>query len=264
MVALTQVMCNHLSYRTKTFISIIFNQQMNKLTCRVVALVAVCLLCISVSAQDVVKTVADKGTSGKFFAKVCAKANVAINKDDADVYSVYTDKAIARFAQLRVRGGKYILKPGDCVILKTSEAKEITLEPSTSPSSIAWSDLICPSKDMTVEEFNTAYGVEEGLYVYMLTNLERNGGFGFTHFGGTTMKAGNFYIITAKEPSASGRLDMEWVDADGNVENEATAINATIKEAGDDNGVYNLNGVKTAEPKAKGVYIRNGKKFVVK
>ena len=239
-------------------------EKMNKLIGRALAISAVCLLSISASAQDVVKTVADKGTSGMYFAKVCAKANVAINKDDAMVFSVYTDKAVARFAQLRVRGGKYVLKPGDCVILKTSEAKEITLEPSTAASSVAWSSMICPSEDMTVEEFNTAYDVKEGMYVYMLTNLERNGGFGFTHFGGTTMKAGNFYIITTKEPSASGRLDMEWVDADGNVVNEATAIDAAVKETAGDDAVYDLNGVKTAAPKAKGVYIRNGKKILVK
>jgi hypothetical protein len=97
----------------------------------------------------------------------------------------------------------------------------------------------------------------------MLTNLERNGGFGFTHFGGTTMKAGNFYIVTTREPSASGRLDTVWEDADGNVENEATAIGA-VKQAGGGNAVYNLNGVRTAEPKTRGIYIRDGRKFIVK
>jgi hypothetical protein len=97
----------------------------------------------------------------------------------------------------------------------------------------------------------------------MLTNLERNGGFGFTHFGGTTMKAGNFYIVTTREPSASGRLDTVWEDADGNVENEATAVGA-VKQASGDDAVYSLNGVRTAEPRAKGIYIRDGKKFIVK
>ena len=97
----------------------------------------------------------------------------------------------------------------------------------------------------------------------MLTNLERNGGFGFTHFGGTTLKAGNFYIIASREPSASGRLEMEWVDAEGNVENEATAI-STVKQAAGDDAVYSLSGVKMTAPTAKGIYIRNGKKFIVK
>ena len=239
-------------------------EKMNKFTRRTITLLAVCLFCISTSAQDVVKTVADKGTSGMFFAKLCPKSDVAINKDDADVFSVYTDNATARFSQLRIRGGKYVVKAGECAIIKTAEAKDITLEPTTAKSSIVWSDLICPQTDQTLEEFKTAHSVTEGMYIYMLTNLERNGGFGFTHFGGTTMRAGNFYIINTREPSASGRLDMEWVDADGNVMSETTAINAAVKEAAGDDAVYNLNGVMTAEPKAKGVYIRNGKKFIVK
>lgn len=239
-------------------------EKIYKLSSRTLVLITVYLLCISASAQDVVKTVADKGTSGKFFAKLCPKTNVAIDKNDADVFAVYTDEGTARFAQGVFRNNKYVIKAGECAIIKTSEEKEVKLESTTSTkSSFIWNDLISPATDQTLEEFKTANGVTEGMYIYMLTNLERNGGFGFTHFGGTTMKAGNFYIITNREPSASGRLDMEWVDADGNVMNEATAISAVKQVTGDD-AVYNLNGVKTAEPTAKGIYIRNGKKFIVK
>lgn len=240
-------------------------EKINKLSSKTLALIAVCLLSISASAQDVVKTVADKGTSGKFFAKLCPKTDVAIDKNDADVYSVYTDGGTARFAQGVFRSNKYVIKAGQCAIIKTSEEKDVKLESTTSTkSSFLWNDLICPAADQTLEEFKTAHSVTEGMYIYMLTNLERNGGFGFTHFGGSTLKAGNFYIISTREPSASGRLETVWVDADGNVENEATAISAAVKEAAGDDAVYDLNGVKTSAPKAKGVYIRNGKKFIVK
>lgn len=240
-------------------------EKINKLSSKTLALIAVCLLSISASAQDVVKTVADKGTSGKFFAKLCPKTDVAIDKNDADVYSVYTDGGTARFAQGVFRSNKYVIKAGQCAIIKTSEEKDVKLESTTSTkSSFLWNDLICPAADQTLEEFKTAHSVTEGMYIYMLTNLERNGGFGFTHFGGSTLKAGNFYIISTREPSASGRLETVWVDADGNVENEATAISAAVKEAAGDGAVYDLNGVKTSAPKAKGVYIRNGKKFIVK
>ena len=240
-------------------------EKIYNLSSRALALVVLCLLSISATAQDnVITTVADKGTSGKFFAKLWPKTAVAIDKDAADVYSVYTDGEKAIYCQLRIRGGKYVVKPGECAIIKTSEAKEITLEPTTSASSIVWTDLICPSANIGIEAFKAEKDVTEGKYIYMLTNLERNGGFGFTHFGGTTLKAGNFYIITTKAPSASGRLESVWVDADGNVENEATAIDAAVKEAAGDDAVYSLSGVKMTAPKAKGVYIRNGKKFIVK
>ncbi len=242
-------------------------EKIYKLSSRALALVVACLLSLTVSAQEpvTIKTVADKGSSGLYFAKICPTTNVAIDKDEATVYSVYADANTARFAQGGVIAGKYVIKAGECVIIKTSEEKEVTLEPTTSSrSSILWNDLICPATDMSLEDFKTAKGVTEGQYIYMLTNLERNGGFGFTHFGGTTLKAGNFYLIASREPSASGRLDMEWIDADGNVENEATAISAAVKEVVADDAIYNLQGVKVSTPTTKGIYIRNGKKFIVK
>ena len=240
-------------------------EKIYKLSSRALVLVVVCLLCISASAQDVLKTVADKGTSGLFFAKLCPKTNVAIDKNVATVYGVYTDGSIARFAQGVIRGGKYVVLAGQCAIIKTPVEREVVLEETASNrSSFLWNDLISPAADTSLEDFKTAYGVEEDQYIYMLTNLERNGGFGFTHFGGTTLKAGNFYIISTREPSASGRLETVWVDADGNVENEATAISAAVKEAAGDDAVYSLSGVKMTAPKAKGVYICNGKKFIVK
>lgn len=237
-----------------------------KLSSRALALVVVCLLSLGASAQEpaTVRTVADKGGSGLYFAKLCPATNVAIDKNEATVYGIYTDGDLARYAQGVIRGGKYVILAGECAIIKTYEEKDVTIETTTSTrSSFLWNDLICPAKDMTVDEFKTTYAVTEGQYIYMLTNLERNGGFGFTHFGGTTTKAGNFFVITTLEPDASGRLEMEWVDAEGNVESEATAISAVRQAAGDD-AVYSLSGVKMTAPTAKGIYIRNGKKFIVK
>lgn len=229
-------------------------------------LFALCLLSNSVMAQEnTVRTVADKGTSGKFFAKLCPSTTVAIDKTVADVFSVYTDGATARFAQGRFIGGKYVIKAGECVIIKTSEAKDVPYESSTSRrSSFTWNDLISPGTDMSLEDFKTTYDVTEDQYIYMLTNLERNGGFGFTHFGGTTLKAGYFFIITTREPGASGRLTTVWTDADGNEINEATGIEAVIKTAEEGTEVYNLQGIKTNETTVPGIYVSKGKKYIIK
>lgn len=232
----------------------------------IVILFALCLLSNSAMAQEnTVRTVADKGTSGMFFAKLCPSSNVAIDKTEADVFSVYTDGANARFSSGRTYGGKYVILAGECVIIKTSEAKDVPYESSTARrSSFIWNDLLSPKTDMSLEDFKTAYDVTEGKYIYMLTNLERNGGFGFTHFGGTTLKAGNFYIITTREPGASGRLGIVWVDADGNEINEATGINAVIKTAEEGTEVYNLQGIQVNEPTAPGIYVSKGKKYIIK
>ena len=226
-------------------------------------LTALGMMSLNVSAQGTVRTVADKGTSGKFFAKLCPTTNVAIDKAVANVFSVYTDGATARFAQGVFRGGKYVIPAGVCVIIKTSEAMDVPIESTTSSrSSFAWNDLICPAEDMTLDAFKAEYDVTEGKYIYMLTNLERNGGFGFTHFGGTTLKAGNFYIITTGAP-ASSRLTSVWEDANGNVMNSPTAIEAAVET--EENGeVYSLQGIRTDAPKTSGIYVSNGRKFVVK
>ncbi len=220
-------------------------------------------LCAS-AQENVVRTVADKGTSGKFFAKLCPTTDVAIDKTDADVFSVYTDGANARFAQGVFQSGNYVIKAGECVVIKTSVAKDVPYVSTTARrSSFTWNDLICPATDMSLEDFKSAYGVKDGKYIYMLTNLERNGGFGFTHFGGTTMKAGNFYLINTRAPGASSRLNTVWMDAEGHELDEATAVGTVVKVA-DDTEVYNLQGVKTAEPTSPGIYVSKGKKYIVK
>ena len=226
-------------------------------------LTALGMMSLNASAQDVVRTVADNGTSGKFFAKLCPTTNVAIDKTIADVFSVYTDGATARFAQGVFQNGKYVVKAGECVIIKTSEAKDVPLESTTARrSSFTWNDLITPATDMSLEAFKTKYNVTEGKYIYMLTNLARNGGFGFTHFGGTTLKAGNFYIITTGAPS-SGRLGSVWLDENGNVMDETTGI-APAVETEENGETYNLQGIKADALKTPGIYVSNGKKYIVK
>lgn len=100
-------------------------------------------------------------------------------------------------------------------------------------------------------------------YMYVLVN-NATAGFSFQYFTGTKINKGNIYVINpAKVPSA-GRLNMIWLDENGNVvEDEATAIesiNATETAEGE---IYNLQGVRVNGAQ-KGIYIKNGKKFIVK
>ena len=213
-----------------------------------IAIMVLCLKCMNALAQDtiVVRTVPDKGRSGMYFAKLCPKYNVTIDKHLGDVFTVYTDGATARFSQGIFQGGKYVIPAGECVIIKTRQETDVQVVPTTSRrSSFPWSDMICPDEDMSLEDFKAKYNVTVGKYIYMLTNLSRNGGFGFTHFGGKTMKAGNFYIINTRKPTGSTGMRLPIV-------------------RGDTSAVYNLKGEKVTNPTAPGIYIRNGKKFVVK
>ena len=212
-------------------------------------------------AQETVTTVADKGTSGKFFAKLCPTKDVAISKDDADVFSIYMDMGIAYFSKLRVRSGMFVIKAGEPVIVKTSEAKTITLGTSDKPSSTFFSDVICLSADKAVADYRKENSVKDDEFIYMLTNKAENGGFGFTKFTGTTMKAGNFYIISTIAPPASGRLETVWLDEDGNVLEDNTTGIQNVKKTVNKDVIYSLAGQKV-DASYKGIVIKNGKKFV--
>ena len=235
-----------------------------------------------------VTPVKDNGTSGLFFGKYCPKLNVEISVEDANAagvkfYSVYNDNDIAYFQALRPRSQMYVIPAGYHVIVKATSADAIPFAISTAGTNSVQEDWILNinnDKDVTLEEYQTtvcdnAYGVSwifnddsktmpaNGYkYLYALTNSKNNGGFGFTFYGGTTLKEGAFFIPFTTAPAA-GRLNMVWLDENGNVENDATAINAIESDENANAEIYNLQGARVNGTQ-KGVYIKNGKKFIVK
>lgn len=223
---------------------------MNRILLR--ARIAVVLLAFSTITsafavdRETVTTVADKGTSGMYIAKLWPDHDIAIDSEGEVVtaFCVYTDGSNVRVLRLRLQGGKYIVKAGDCVIVKTNEARTIPLEETTASMSSVWmSHIICPTEDTVVADFCASRPVKDNEYIYMLTNMERNGGFGFTHFTGTTMKKGNFYIVSTHVPETTGI--------------ESVSDNPTTYAP-----LYNLEGKRVDTPTVGQICIRNGRKFI--
>ena len=218
---------------------------------RLVAVLLMTLTTVKVVAQaedgtDVktITTVADAGTSGMCLASFVPEADYAIDAESAEVLSMYTVMGRAIFTRLLVRGGKHYVKAGAHVIIKTKEPMAVTLEPSDGRSTLLYDDIISPEEDTPVEDFRANHPVAEGEYIYMLTNMEKNGGFGFTYFTGKTMKKGNFYIVSTREPEKTG----------------IKAVNSTV--ASIEGAVYNLQGMRVLNPVEGQIYIQNGRKFV--
>jgi len=224
-----------------------------------------------------VETVADKGTSGKFFAKfnnpVGSPWEYAINPNDAKVYSIYIDGGKAYFQALKKSNGVYVIKAGDNVIIKTDEAKTIEMESRlyTSSKSVLVDEVFCFKTDVDYAKFQADYYKvafkanyastfvpSQNQWVYRLTNNASTGGFGFTNFTGTKLKAGQFFIISYFAPAA--RIENVWLDEDGNIEGDATAIQKVENDA-EDGAIYNLSGQKV-NASYKGVVIKNGKKYM--
>jgi hypothetical protein len=224
-----------------------------------------------------VQTVQDKANASQFIAKYVnnGRRPVAIDANDAKVYSIYVDGDKAYYQALRTYDGKYIIQPqtiagvGSHVIIKTEEAKEVAIhrvsrrDYPTRFNSIAFDDVYDSQAGDDLAAVQAGAGVEAGSYLYRLTNTTSLG-FGFTFFTGTTIKEGQFFIACSQKPNGAGRLEMVWLDEDGNVEGEATGIEK-VKNIDVNNGaIYNLQGVRVDNPVKGGLYIQNGKKIVVK
>lgn len=78
---------------------------------------------------------------------------------------------------------------------------------------------------------------------------------------------GKSYPISAGADIGNVLTDEELAGLQLNVKvvkDTSTAIDEITVSEEDNSPVYNLNGVKVAEPTAPGIYIKNGKKFIVK
>lgn len=94
----------------------------------------------------------------------------------------------------------------------------------------------------------------EGVVNYVLSNIDDVTG--FYRFTGTTIPAGKAYLQLPAAQAAKG-FKMVFGDATG-----ISNVNAR-KSANADNAYYTLSGIRTEAP-VKGLYIRNGKKIIVK
>ena len=85
-----------------------------------------------------------------------------------------------------------------------------------------------------------------------------------------TIYCGRAYVHETNEPSVQGAksvvFGLSLDDEDGNMTNDATGIESidAAGKAEDDNVYYTISGVRVVNPTEKGVYIKNGKKVIVR
>ena len=89
-----------------------------------------------------------------YLGKLCPDHDVAIDKSVGDAFSIYVDLGIPYFNKLRIRGGKYNVKAGESVVIKTTEAYTFDV-PAASDirSSLNSNDIICPAEDTPTADF---------------------------------------------------------------------------------------------------------------
>ena len=192
-----------------------------------------------------------------------------ISKDDAIVYSVYVDDdgttdsdGTIYIFPYRVSAGYYWVDVDEPFIIKAKDGKT-TVNALRVPA-LGWpgSTKVYPAGAGDLD-INLTAGVTvtsltpAGEYLYV--GAIKNGVLGFGKPASNSMAKGQYFVTSKKAYSASGRLNVVWVD-----ENDATAIQTIQTKAAAKNGaIYNLAGQKV-NAAYKGVVIKDGKKYIQK
>ena len=104
--------------------------------------------------------------------------------------------------------------------------------------------------------------IEDGYVNYVLNNGSQGVGFYKVGTAGASLEAGRAYLqIPAETASSRSALKLRFDDED-----EATGISASLTNSEErivNSAVYDLQGRRVEQPQ-RGLYIRNGKKVVVK
>lgn len=218
-----------------------------------------------------------KKTSGKYYVKVQTPAAKAIKvkaSSKTKVYGAYLDNtAKTLYMQpYMVDGGYYTIgvtgSPENALIVTTDA--DIAYENATASATSTTYPLaklatpvpnvmqIAPSATSVTTILSTA---ASGYVIYGWANSDSKGT-GWLNITSGTIPAKGLYVL-AKPTSASARLNVVWLDEDGNVDEELTAIH-NVKTAKAENGaIYNLAGQKV-NASYKGVVIKDGKKYIQK
>jgi len=138
------------------------------------------------------------------------------------------------------------VKAGEAVMLKGSDTKQLT----RTTGAEAFTDnkmLACTDGTVTGNGVNGVTQTD----VYVLGNGKN--GLGFYMLKGT-LQAGKGYLrVTEEGGNAKEFISFEVV----------TGVDAVEMNRADDAAIYNLQGIRVAHPQ-KGIYVKNGKKFIIK
>ena len=139
------------------------------------------------------------------------------------------------------------VKKGEAVMLKGSGTVQLT----RTTGAEAFTDnkmLACSDGRVTGNGVNG----ETQTDVYVLGNGKN--GLGFYMLKGT-LQAGKGYLRVTEE---AGNAKQSFIGFE-----VVTGVNAVEAKDADDAAIYNLQGVRVAHPQ-KGIYVKNGKKFIIK
>ena len=216
-------------------------------------------------------TTAFKKNPNKYYIKYKAVADIQVKKDEAKVYNAYlddTDYTLNMSLYRAQNGGYYNIVAGEVVLIITSN-KDLTFE--TSKTSLTTGstlgslpnalEIVEAKEGVTRSVLDYKAGANKVIYGWVNS---ATAGTGFQKITtGDKFPQGTLYILAA-EPADGARLNVVWRDETGAIESDPTAIESIQNVAESENGeIYNLQGVRVNGTQ-KGIFIKNGKKYIVK
>ena len=210
--------------------------------------------------------------AGKYYVKVKTPAGKYIQVKAAantKAYEAYLDATAGTMYMIpyMVKGGYFKIGNGAAtqqalIITDNADIAYEAADESTSPLS----EIAAYNNAMVILDAAKSYTeimatAAAGQVIYGWANSATKGT-GWLKVTSGTLKAKSLYIL-AKPAAAGARLNVVWLDEDGNVDEELTAIQ-NVKAAKAENGaIYNLAGQKV-NASYKGVVIKDGKKYIQK
>ena len=205
----------------------------------------------------------------KWYIKYQAAADIMVKKDEAKVYNAYIDEGgdlTLNMCLYRASEGYYKIKKNERVLIITTN-KDLTFETAsftTSGSMLGGLsnalEIVTAKEGVTRAVLDYKAGAKRSIYGWVNS---AKAGTGFQKITtGDIFPQGTMYILAAEPKEAAARLNVRWLDENGNVEAETTGIESVINtEDADNEAIYNLQGIQVKGAQ-KGIFIQNGKKYV--
>ncbi len=188
---------------------------------------------------ELVETVA---VSSAEYATYATNYNVVVPETDVKVYTVKVNEAGDAVEKTEVAAGT-VIPAGTGILVGAAEGSYELTVTSAEAKAIENNDLVAATSNVT----------SDGASYYALTQNDGKVGFALVA-SDVVIPAGKAYLKVDTSSAA------KFISMGGDI----TGINAVEAEQGKADGAYyTLQGVKTQKP-AKGLYIHNGKKVVVK
>ena len=258
---------------------------------RFFSVVVMSMVCSALFSQTMTsaKVYREEGTSGSFFGKLYIPKGgkwkierVPRAGDQVNLYRGHLDGSTLYMRSLDVINGCYWIDATQTdmvfVVRTTGSGQDVTAVPMTSEEQTLFeaddydelyyydkgeakqNKLKYTASAVSNEELNAEGSTFLGKTLYVMMN-PRNYGLAFAilnyQHSSNSLSARSVYVLGAQ---SAGRLNVVWDD-----DTETTAITAVEKESiSADNSIYSLQGLRIDNPEKGGLYIRNGKKYVIR